>query len=177
MTDKTERMTFRTPLGRLSFPWLIAAQPPMEEGGTAAYSTTLILPKDADLTELNRMIEKVIKEKWAKRPSKLTLPIRDGAEKAHIGGYGPDVVFLSAKTQHKPIIVGPDKAAIDPEAAYAGCYVKLSVTPFAYDKGVNRGVALALNAVQFVKDGEPFASSIDVDSEFDDETSDSGSSW
>ncbi len=163
------RKTYTTPTGRLSFPAVFHPEPAMEEGKEPQYCATLIVPKDEDLTPLRMMIEQVIKDKWgSKPPAGLKRPIRDGAEKPDTAGLGEGTLFFSARSKRKPPVVDAHKVGITDEArVYGGCYARLNVTPYAFDKPLSKGVALALNAVQIIRDGEPFASVVDVDSVFD----------
>jgi hypothetical protein len=175
----TESFNFTTPKGRLSFPEVFRPAPSMEEGKDPMYACTLIVEKDADLSALSAQIEKLIKDKWGNRPPHgLKRPIRDGSEKPNVNGFGAGVLFFTARTKRKPPVIDAAKAGITDEAkVYGGAYGKLNVTPYVFDKPTSKGVALALNGVQFIHDGEPFGSSVDVDSVFADETQDAGDNW
>lgn len=166
---KEKSKPFRTPRGRLSFPALDAPTA-MDEGQEPKYQATILINKQEDLRELNAQIDALIKETWPKgRPQGLKMPIRDGAEKADLAGYSADVWFMTARSKNPVPVVNNIKALLDPKEAYAGCWVRLSVTPYAFDKKTAKGIGLALNAVQKIGDGEPFASRVNVDEAFDEE--------
>jgi hypothetical protein len=173
------RKTYTTPTGRLSFPAVFHPEPALEEGKDPRFAATLILDKSEDLSQLQAMIDQVILDKWGKKPpAGLKRPIRDGAEKPDTAGLGDKVWFFAARSARKPPVVDAHKVGItDEEKVYGGCYARLNVTPFAFDKGLSKGVALALNAVQIIRDGEPFASVVDVDEVFGEVDEAAGSGW
>lgn len=173
MAEKKQRKKFLTPPGRLTFPAIFEKERPMENATTPPqYAATIVFNKDElkrNPTELARFnaikkeIDACFLEKFKKPYAEAKLriptlhnPLRDGLEKEHLEGYGAGTIFFKAKSKRRPGVVGPDTKTIidDPEGVYSGCYVRLSVTPYAYDKGGGKGVALALNSVMFVKDGE-----------------------
>lgn len=171
MAETKEKLIYVTPVGRLSFPALFAPEK-ADEDSEPKYQATILITKGTDLSPLKAMIEQAIKDKWgAKRPPNLHIPVRDGAEKAHIAGYGEDVVFLRAKSKYRPQVLDAHKRVIDDvEVAYAGCNVKFVIEPYAYEhpKG-GKGVGLTLHGVQKVGDNEPFGSSVDVNEWFNEE--------
>ena len=175
------RKNYTSTIGRLSFPSVFRPEPAMEEGKDPQYCATLIVEKadPGDLDTLRAMVEALIKEKWGnKPPSGLKRPIRDGAEKPDVAGLGDKVWFFAARTKRKPPVVDAHKVGITDESkVYGGCYARLNVTPFIYDMPLSKGVGLALNAVQIIRDGEPFASVVDVDSVFDEVDEAAGSGW
>ncbi len=176
MSDDIKRRDVTTPIGRLSFPHVFRPELALEEGKQPQFACGLIFDEGVDLSVLEKMIEDCIKEQWGnKRPAGLKLPIRNGAEKPHIAGLGEGTRFITARSLRKPPVVDANKVGITDEAViYGGAYGKINLTPYAFDKGLSKGVALALNAVQFIRDGEPFGSVVDVDSAFGDETEAAG---
>lgn len=82
------------------------------------------------------------------------LPFHRGEEKDYTG-YGPGIVFVTMSAKNiKPSVVGQDMITpLGPEDFYAGCYARASVTPFAFNN-IGKGVALGLNHIQKLKDGE-----------------------
>lgn len=165
MSETTKaRPQYTTPIGRISFPSVFTARPAMEPGKPDQYECGLILPASEPLTELRAMIAAILKEKFGNKvPGGLKMPIRDGAEKAHIAGLGEGTIYITARSQRKPSVVDGNMVGLSNEAdVYGGCYGRLNITPFWFDKGLSKGIALALNAVQKTGDGEPFATVVDV---------------
>lgn len=172
------------PMCRLSFPALFRPAKPMADGGDEKYQCELIFDEGQDLTELRAAATQAIRDKWGdKTPKNLRTPFRKGTDRDS-EGYPDDCTFISARSTDKPgIVVGPNREpCMDQSEVYGGCYVRVSVTAFAYDAKGNKGVSFALNNVWKIKDGEPFGnrrnaeeefSEVDVDAESFGETVDS----
>lgn len=168
-----------TPLARLSYPALFKPAKPMSEGQEAKYQCELIFPPGTDLSELRRVATECAKEKWgAKMPKKLRMPFRNGDEDREDKDGYEGSIFIGARSVDKPgIVVGPNREpCLDQSEIYGGCWVRASVTAFAYSAGGNEGVAFALNNVWKVKDGDPFGNRRSAEDDFADmdaETTDS----
>jgi hypothetical protein len=110
-----------------------------------------------------------VKEKWGTNPPKnLRSPFRDGSnEREDKDGYEGNM-FIGARSNDRPgVIVGRDRLpCTDESEVYGGCYVRASLTAFAYDVDGNRGVSFALNNVWKIRDGEPFGSRRSAEDEF-----------
>jgi len=87
---------------------------------------------------------------------------------------------IKAGTKKRPVkVIGPRKGADgrfaelnegDPYAPYSGCYVNAIIRIYGYvgDNGKKSRINASLEAIQFAKDGEAFASrGVDVDAAFD----------
>lgn len=135
-----------------------AAMPGSEE---KKFSLAVLIPKSdkATLAKIKSAIEAAKeqgKSKWGgKIPAKLDLPLRDGDEEkpddeAYAGHY-----FINAKSKTKPGIVDKDlNAILDPEEVYSGCYGRVAINFYPFDISGNKGVAVGLNNVQKLSDGE-----------------------
>jgi len=170
--------------------------PEADKSGKEWYSTSVLIPKSDKVT-----VQKILaaveaakqegKAPWGGKipPDKtLKLPLRDGDEErpddeAYAGHY-----FLNCKSKNKPGIakpIGKDangktkfQEITDETEVYSGCYAKISLNfyPFA---GESRGVAVGLNNIVKVQDGEPLGggrASVESDfgnEEFDDVDDDS----
>ena len=153
---------------RVSFPAVF--KPQAFEGQEPKYEVTMLFPKDADISALEAAAEAAVADKWPdekKRPKNLRMPFTDGDTKDYDGYEG--TTAIKAKTKTKPGLVDRAKKPITDESEfYGGCYARASVVAYAYDTAGNKGVAFALNNIQKLRDGEPFGSRSNADSDFDD---------
>ncbi len=151
-----------TPEAMLSYPHLFEPQA-VNEGDPPKYSCTLVFAPGTDLSQLKAAAAAVAKDAWGDKAVEVVKKQRyptfrtDAEEK----GYPEGSTFINATSKGKPGVVaayaGPDgKAAriTDPEEIYAGCYVRATVRPFAYDQRGNRGVSFGLVNIQKLRDGE-----------------------
>jgi hypothetical protein len=148
-----------TPVGLASF--LNLKEPrAVVQGGEPRYSINLIFDEEAqkspEFKGLQEAIQAAIKEKWPNKvPTNLRSPLRDGAEKeGQYEGYRAGTVFINPWSKERPGVVDAQRNEIlDLGTVYAGMQARAFVRPFAYESGMNKGVGLLLDAVQFVKDG------------------------
>jgi hypothetical protein len=169
-----------TPKARLSWPHLWKPREG-ENGGKPKFSLTLIFDeeaqKDARYLAMRKAAHELALEAFGveqpqrdgtkKRvvPSNVRLPFRDGAEKLDQSGkpqdgYGPGKTFVSASGIKPPKVVGGDNQPATEDQVYPGCYVRASVTLFAYDNSGNKGISFGLRSVQKMADGDRFGSSV-----------------
>ena len=160
------------------FSYLVVNEPKAINGGTPKYSVSLIIPKSDTVT-----IEKVkaaIKAAYEEGQGKLKgngksvpalkvlkTPLRDGDEERPDDPTYADSYFINANSPTKPGVV--DAACneiIDPSAFYSGCYGRASISFFAYNTNGNRGIAVALNHVQKLKDGERLGGKSSAEEDF-----------
>ena len=144
------------------------------------YSVCLLIPKDdkTTLDAIEKAIEAAIEEGIAKfggkKPNKaaIKLPLRDGdverEDEAYKGHY-----FINANSTTPPQIVDSSvKPILDRSEVYSGCYARVSINFYAFNKNGNKGVACGLGNIQKIKDGEMLGGkSLAVD-DFTEETSD-----
>lgn len=148
---------------------------------TAKYSVSLLIDKsDKDtIKQINAAIEEAKAQgknsKWGgKLPANLKLPLRDGDtdkpdDEAYKGKY-----FLNASSVRKPGVVDRNvQPILDPEEVYSGCYGRANINFYPFNANGNRGVAVGLNHVQKVADGERLGgATISVEAAFDDDFED-----
>ena len=155
MTDKV----------RLSYPRLFTPEA-MEEGGTAKYSASLIIPKDN--LDLLAKIEKAIQHAYQQGkakfggtlPKKWDSPLRDGDEDRDEDEAYQNSMFINPKSTRKPEVVDRDlNVILDEEEVYPGCYVRAGVTFYAYNFNGKKGVAVSLDTVQKYEDGDRLGAS------------------
>lgn len=124
------------------------------------YSVSILIPKKekATVDAIKEAIANAQKEyadaKWGgKAPKKLSLPLGDGDERddeAYAGHW-----YINAKSNTKPGVVDRDRTPItDEEEVYSGMWALVSVSFYGYDKGVNKGIAAAIDNVMKWKDDD-----------------------
>jgi len=144
--------------------------------GKLQYSIEMLFDKTTtDLSVLQAPIKAAIIDKWgtdkSQWPSPLMLPIKDGdkpkmnkktrqkeVKPEHAGMW---VVRASSSAEYnRPQVVGRDpKVALQNEGElYPGCYARAGLKAHAFEFADKYGVKFILDAVQFVRDGEPIGS-------------------
>ncbi|AFE86266.1 hypothetical protein PBC1_030 [Bacillus phage PBC1] len=154
--------------------------------GEAKYSTAVLIPKTDKVTikKIQDAMEEAKKagkdSKWGgKIPANAKMPLRDGDEEfpedeAYVGHY-----FLNASNKQKPGIakpIGKDangktkfEEITDETEVYSGCYCKLSLNFYPFNANGNKGVAVGLNHIVKVQDGEPLGGGASLSVDFEDE--------
>ena len=188
MSKKEVPTTVVTPKFRMSFPTLL--EPGTDLSGRQVYSTSMLFPSDADMTELRAAAEAAALKKWPKkeawaklnRGKGLKMPFTDGNTKGKLNSDGEfqiykghkDTTVVNSKrqvAQGAPSVVGPNPhvAITDESEIYGGRWARAQVNAFAYDVAGNQGVAFGLNMVQLLEHDEPFAAASTPTSVFDNE--------
>lgn len=146
----------------------------VKPGNTPKYSVALIIPKSdtETIAKVNAAIDEALQDgianKWGgRRPGNLKLPLHDGdTERPDDPAYA-NSYYINATSAEKPGVVSRKRLPItDPSVIYSGCYIRASVSFYAYDTG-GKGVAAGLNNVQFWCDGEPLNNRMKAEDEFD----------
>lgn len=168
--------------GKVRFSYLNVFTPrSMNDGDTAKYSVSLIIPKDdtATIEKIQAAIKKAYQNGKSvfggKLPKSWKNPLRDGDtdrdddDPAYEGCY-----FVNASTTRKPGIVDKDMNAIlNVEELYSGCYGRVNVNFYAFNVSGNKGVACGLNHLQKLADGEALGGSrVSVEDAFAEEWAD-----
>ncbi len=178
-----------TPLARLSFPSLDKPSKMKDSQGAETFNCTLLFtpadftPADVERWKKIKMaIALCMREKFgdaAFDPATKRLlatyrnPIRLGSEKPTTAGYGNGVEFFRIASQYKPGLANVRKLEIPPSELYAGCYVRGTISPWAYANSGNKGVSLNMHNVMKIADGEAFGQSgPTVEQDFGDLTAD-----
>lgn len=134
-----------------------------QPGQDEKYSICLLIPKSdkATLSAIKAAIEAAKKQgmadKWGgKLPANLKLPLRDGdAERAEEAEEYVGMFFLNANSNTKPGIIDMYKnEVLDPTEVYSGCWGRASINFFPYNSNGSKGIAVGLNNVQKLGDGE-----------------------
>lgn len=171
-----------TPVFRLSFPHLFQAD--SYDGGEPKFGCSAVwTPADftasdkkrwkAIMGALDEKAKETFKKPWKDLPANVRRGIRDGAEKADLEGYGEGTRFANLSSKMRPGIIDLEKNDIEEADGeiYPGCYCRATVSIYSYDnKG--KGVAIGLQNVQKIKDGERLDSRTDAADDFDDDVDD-----
>lgn len=150
--------TMMTGIVRLAFVNALVAKP--NPSGALKYSVTaLIDPTDPMVPLMKECIKAAALDKWGspdKVPKGLRNPLRDGNEKEYAGFAGH--LFVSCNSDSKPgVINAAAKAIADEDDIYSGCWARLDLNFFGYQKAGNVGVAAGLNNIQVLGDDERFS--------------------
>lgn len=138
------------------------------------YSICMLIPKTADLKELQQEAFAAGKKKWGAefeslvKSGKIRMPFRDGdkekADRAEYEGH----YFINAKAYEQVGVVDGKKNRIhDASELYSGCYAKAYVTMFAYDTKGNKGISVVVKAIQKVAEGEALGNVVKAENVFD----------
>lgn len=143
MAEKLERVT--TPKGVAMYPWL--TKPDTKWSVEGVYKLSLsVANDDKEALELCDKIRDAYTDEYGnKKMAKAIMPFKDDGE--------GNIVF-SFKSKKKPNIYNakgnPVKNTEDLKIG-GGSVVKVNASINPYDKGINTGVALYLNAVQVIE--------------------------
>jgi Protein of unknown function (DUF2815) len=179
MADQQKSPTsVSTGVVRLSYAHLWEAVA-IDDDSDKKFSTAVLIKKDDKFTldKLKSAIE-FLKEEAKKKfggklPKNFKLPLRDGDEEKPEDENYAGHYFLNASSKRKPGIVkrvgeGLENITKEDEV-YSGCYVRLGLNLYIFDVSGNRGIAVGLNNVLKVKDGEPLAGGSRPEDDFSDD--------
>ena len=95
--------------------------------------------------------------------------MRDGDEEKPDDENYKNSYFLNASSKQRPGIIGPDKQEVmNRDEVYSGCYCKVSISFYPFDTNGNRGIAVSLNNIMKVKDGDPLSGRASAEDDFAD---------
>jgi len=138
------------------------------DGQTPKYSTTILIPKSDTVTiekikkAINAALETGKNSKWGgKIPKTYHSPLRDGdAEKDDPLYEGCYFMSCNANADRKPTIYDLSlNEILDPNEVYSGCYARVNINFYPYSASGNNGIAVGLNMVQKVADGDKLGGS------------------
>ena len=138
-------------------------EPASIHGGEEKYSASLIIPKSdkATVNAIQKAVDAAIEEGLAKfggkKPNKaaIKLPLRDGDAEREDEAY-QNSFFVNANSRTAPQIVDRSvQPILDRSEIYSGCYIRASISFYAFNSNGNKGIACGLNNIQKIRDGEP----------------------
>lgn len=170
-TNKTKVIT-----GLVRFSYVHIFKPTaIDESSDEKYSISIIIPKKdtATLNKVKMAIEaakEAGKSKWGgKIPAKLKTPLRDGDEDRPDDEAYAHSYFINCSSKTKPGVVDKyTQDIMDEDEVYSGCYGRVAINFYSYDKNGNKGIAAGLNNVQKIKDGEPLGGRSSASDDFGD---------
>ena len=148
--------------GKVRFSYAHVFEPTsMNEDEPKKYSTAILIPKkdkktvQAILDAQKAAAEEGKNKKFGgKLPANLKMPLRDGDEEKPDDEVYAGHYFLNASSNRRPGVVDENRnEIIDKDEFYSGCYGRASINFFAF-AGKAKGVAVGLNGVQKLEDGE-----------------------
>lgn len=160
-------------LVRFSYVNLVAAK--CAPGSTEPkFGMSVIIPKDNKLTlkDINAAIQAAIEVGKAKHgkvfeSKKIKLPLRDGDDEREDAAYA-NSFFLNANAKNRPGMVDKKvQPILDPEEIKSGDWGCVSLNFYPFNVNGNVGVAVGLNHVQKVKNGESLGGFTTAEDEFD----------
>jgi hypothetical protein len=159
-------------------------EPKAINGGPPKFSVSLIIPK-ADTVTVNKIkaaIEAAYKEGESKLKGNsrtvppltaIKTPLRDGDTERPDDPAYKDSYFLNANSSTAPGIVDADcQPILQRSEVYSGVYGRASINFYAFNTNGNRGIAVGLNNLQKIRDGEPLGGKASAESDFADEDDD-----
>jgi len=159
---------------RLSFADLFTAVSKFD--GDPKFSASFIIDPStedgkANLAAFKKVVRQIEAEKFNgdEMPTD-KLPIQDGNVKGYDGWT--DNVIISGANKKRPVIVGRQRQPVadgDLDAPQSGDYVNVVLDLWGMNNNYGKRIIASLEAVQYAAKGVPFsASSVDVESDFDD---------
>lgn len=145
---------------QVSFPKIF--KPNVNERGEDVYSLTCVFDNEEDLKSVKKIAIEAAKAKFGdkmddpkfKKKFKWPFKTEDDIDTEKFPNFEGKFYF-DAKTKYSPNLVDQKRQEIiDEDDFYAGCYARAVVTAYGYDTGSNRGVAIGLQAIQKMADGE-----------------------
>lgn len=149
-------------------------EPKAINGGKKKYSVSLIIPKSDQKTiasiekAINAAIQEGISKFGGKKPNKVTLklPLRNGDAERHNSAY-KNSYFINANSITAPQIVDKHvQPILDRNEVYSGCYARVSINFYAFNKNGNRGIACGLRNIQKIRDGKPLGRHTSANDDF-----------
>jgi len=154
-------------------------EPKAINGGTPKFSVSLIIPKSDTVTvnKIKTAIEAAYDEGQTKLKGNgksvpslkaIKTPLRDGDlerpdDEAYKNSY-----FINANSPTAPGIVDADRQPIlERSEVYSGVYGRASISFYAFNSNGNKGIAVGLNNLQKIKDGDPLGGKSRAEDDFE----------
>lgn len=166
--------------GKVRFSYCNVFSPRVNEGdneGDGKYTICILVDKNDKFTieKIKQAVEAAIANDKPKLANKngvvnratLKLPLRDGDLERSDDPSFEGKLFLNATSKRKPGIVDADlNPIINPDDFYSGCYGRASLNFYGYDFNGTKGIAVGLNNLQKLEDGEPLGGFSSAEDDF-----------
>jgi len=167
----------RTPVARIMFVNFVTAKTTEDDDGNTRenYGCLTAFKKGEDLSLIKLACQRFAIQEKGEKGKRYKNPLRLQDEKVDdYEGFVEGAFFMNNTSKYKPRCIGREKEEIELSSFYSGCYARLTLRPYLYDRKGNKGVGLGIAAVQFIRDGEPIGGGgVDPNDVFDaDETDD-----
>lgn len=171
----------RVKTGKVRFSYVNIFKPRAVDGSSdAKYSLTLLVPKSD--TETYKAMRRAVAAAKNTKPdvfkgmddNEIQTPIHDGdGRKPKGGAYGPECKncwVVNTSSTSKPGILDRNKDIMaDPQEVYSGCYGRVTLNAYVYNRNGNKGISFGLNNVQKLADGAPLDGRTRAEDDFDDD--------
>lgn len=130
------------------------------------FSMQMLFDKKMPTEWIQNILKSLYTKKWgeAKRPSTFKNPWRDGdikADESEAEVYrGKFLMTAKAGEKDKILLIDGTKAELKPDTFYAGCVCRASLEIRTFDNQFGKGISCWVRGIQFMRDGEPLASSV-----------------
>lgn len=155
-----------TGLVRLSYAAI--SEPVSFKGGKPKFQSVLLIPKKDTKTvnAIKEGIKAAFKAGGFKnKETSYEMPLHDGDEKGDPNYEG--CFYVNAKNMNRPGLLDSNKKALEPKSFYSGCYCYASINLYPFTEGKG-GVAVGLNNLMKIKEGEPLSGGPSADEDFAD---------
>ncbi|HAC2026892.1 TPA_asm: DUF2815 family protein [Listeria monocytogenes] len=106
-------------------------------------------------------------------PKNLKIPLRDGDEERDEMEEFEGKYFVNANSKRQPGVINKKRKELTTEEFYSGCYGRASIDLYAYNSNGSKGIAVGLNNLLFLEDGEPLGFAVvSAEDDFDDDLDD-----
>ena len=136
------------------------------------FSMTIAIDKDDKFwNQLDKVIKDVAVAKWGEVPKKLKTFIKDGDDEEERYNLAGKNLFTASNKKAPGVLVKTENGLVEPvseDEIYSGAIYRASIRPYAYEYQNSKGVAISLDNVLKVKDGERFSSKSSAADDFSD---------
>lgn len=158
--------------GKVRFSYANVFEPKSINGSEPKYSCAILIDKKdkKTLAKIEAAIAAATEEGKAKFggkvPKKLKTPLRDGDEEREDEAY-EGMMFLNANSKTRPGVVDEDvNPILDQDEFYSGCYGRASLNFFAFNTNGNAGIAVGLNNLQKLEEGDRLSGGASAEEDF-----------
>jgi hypothetical protein len=150
-------MSVKLTLKNVRFSYVNVWEPKSINGGDEKYSVSLLISNTdtAQIAAIKKAVATIKSETEYLKKGVVKLPLRNGDEEREDDEVYKGHMFLNAVSNTPPGVVDAKvKPITDRSEFYSGCYGHVTITLYPFNKDGNKGIAVGLNNLMKVKDGE-----------------------